>query len=77
MLQGVDGKFEQHDHVVTVAIGARRVWDPSKTLIMSLMRSVFDECVGDGFDYIKICELKTLEKQEICKRKRKNILRRR
>lgn len=70
-LQGADGKFEQVDHVVTVDMGTRTVWDPAEKLVMSIMSGVFDVCVQDDFEFIGICELKVLEKQELRKRNKK------
>lgn len=61
-MQDVDGKFEQVDHVATVDMGTRTVWDPAEKLVMSLMPGAFEVCVRHGFDFIGFCELKALEK---------------
>lgn len=69
-LQVVDRKFEKVDHVVTVHIGTRMVWDFAEKLVMSLMVGAFKVCLKNGFAFIlirkieNIREAKTPEKKE-------------
>lgn len=69
-LQGVH-EFEKVNHVVTIDIGTRTMWDPAERLVSSLISGELGLCEGDGFELTEVRELEVGKKQELHKGKKK------
>lgn len=68
-LHGMSYELLWTDHVITVDGKSRNFWDPAEKLGLRSEPAVFEACVGDGFEFYEIMELRTIDRQNAGRRK--------
>lgn len=70
-LHGIDSTSEEIDHVVVIDASRKLVFDCIETHAMRFESNVLDSCVGDGFQFLCISELRKLVLQPVGKKANK------